>query len=160
MAMPRVPSEFRGWVIIDGKYAPDGTVITVLDKTGIVCGSATVKEGLYGPLSCQGDDPLTSEDEGAELNEPLTFLVGARELNTDNAIKWQPGQAREVNLVQGEVEDAEYFFKNQPDPWDQNFMIILSLLVIASLWIITAAVLALLRFISNKKKKVRWLQVE
>ena len=160
VAMPRVPSEFRGWVIIDGEYAEDGTVITVLDSSGTVCGTSSVLDGYYGPLSCQGDDQATARDEGAELNEPLSFLVDGKEMNTRDAIKWKPAQAKEVNLLQGDIEKAGLLLVSQPSSLNPVSMLILSLVVVFSIFLVTLFALLLTKFIASRKKRARGLQGE
>jgi len=154
LAMPRVPSEFSGWVIIDGAYAKDGTAVIVTDESGTVCGASLVKDGRYGPLSCQGDDPSTSVDEGPAQNEPLTFRVNGLKLNTGGSIVWRPAQVKEVNLVRGDVEKAGLFMQGKLNQSDSLLMISLSLLVICSLWLITFAALLLAKYTASKKKPV------
>jgi hypothetical protein len=160
LAMPRVPSEFRGWVIIEGRYARDGTVITVLDDSGTVCGASIVTDGHYGPLSCSGDDPTTPNDEGADMNEPLTFLVNGQDINTKDAVRWRPGQSKEVNLLQGDLEEAAIFLISRSSTLDSFSVLILSFVVICSLCIVTMCGILLARFISSRKKRMRWLQIE
>jgi hypothetical protein len=159
-AVPRVPSEFRGWVIISGAYARDGTEIKVLDGSGTVCGVSVVEDGYYGPLSCLGDDSSTGIDEGAELNEPLTFMVDGMDLGTKDSVRWQPGLEKEVNLLKGDVKEAELFLLRQGNPSDTVSLLILSALVICSLCLITFVSLYLSKFVSGRKKKLRGLQVE
>jgi hypothetical protein len=159
-AMPSVPSEFRGWAIIDGRYAKDGTEIRVLDRSGAICGTSSVKARLYGSLSCLGDDPSTAIDEGATLYEPLTFSINGRNVSTGGSVLWYPGQLKEVNLILGDITKAELLIlRLQPfsksDPRDAIYIIFLMLLIIIALVIITAFVLNLLRLLGSRHKKNR-----
>ena len=106
-AIPPIAAEFYGWVIVEGVYAPSGTRIAVFDSDGVVCGETILEEeGIYGFLSCAGDDPSTEEDEGANDNEGLTFYVDDIKINTNNSVFWKPGSFREVNLIVGDVDKA------------------------------------------------------
>jgi hypothetical protein len=157
-AMPSVPSEFRGWVIVDGKYARDGTEINVLDSSGTVCGVSFVKGGLYGSLSCLGDDPSTATDEGAALYEPLTFSINNRNVSTRASVLWYPGQAKEVNLILGNLNKAELLMlrlqpKTKASLGDAMYILLLSLLIISSLAFISYSMLNLLKLSGSRHKK-------
>jgi hypothetical protein len=55
---------------------PVGAVVAVFDPQGTKCGEFEVTtEGWYGLLACYRDDPMTDEDEGATVGEPLSFTV-------------------------------------------------------------------------------------
>ena len=57
----------------------------------MICGRVTVrKEGMYGYISCNGDDPFTERDEGAEPNEPVIFFIDGRKTQTSKLSMWKP----------------------------------------------------------------------
>ncbi len=106
-AIPPLPHEFHGIVVIGRHYAPKGTVIDVLDTQGTVCGSFTLEDpGFYGYLSCRGDDPSTAVDEGASPGENITFAVDGELVNT-TSMPWRSGTFTEVNLLLGPYEGIE-----------------------------------------------------
>jgi len=60
---------------INGELADVDDEIGVFDPDGILCGRAIIEsEGVY-VLTVYGDDASTQKDEGAELNDILTFKV-------------------------------------------------------------------------------------
>jgi len=64
-----------------------GDVITVVDPDQVVCGKYMIKTpGQYGFLHVYGDDPATPIDEGAEISDPLTFLLNGKLIMTDHII--------------------------------------------------------------------------
>lgn len=106
--IPPVAAEFHGWAIIDGEFAPKGTIISIYDSEDTICGEIAVREkGGYGLLSCAGDDPSTEIDEGASDNEGLMFYVGETRINTQNSVYWKSGTIRTVNLIVGDVNSAK-----------------------------------------------------
>lgn len=77
-AVPPIAAEFYGTVTIDGNPAPPGTGIAIHDAQGVVCGSqATARQGEFGLLSCNGDDPSTPRDEGANNGEEVVISVNS-----------------------------------------------------------------------------------
>ncbi|NOY69713.1 MAG: hypothetical protein GXP53_09560 [Deltaproteobacteria bacterium] len=68
--------DFYGVVTIDGVPAEPGDEIAVVDPDGVICGQFTVQTtGSYGFMHVYKDDPDSAQDEGAEVNDELTFLV-------------------------------------------------------------------------------------
>ena len=60
-----------------------GTMVLALDPKGAVCGATVVAtEGQYGLLACYGDDPTTSEDEGARPGDTIQLVVDGEVLAT------------------------------------------------------------------------------
>ena len=77
MAIPMPPHQFAGNVTIDGKPAPDGTVVSAR-----IGGVEYVREetvnGKYGfrePFRVPTDDPDTAEKEGGVNGEVVEFYV-------------------------------------------------------------------------------------
>lgn len=101
IAVPPIASEYYGSVHIAGEPAGVGTNVSVYDSSGLLCGSFVVKrKGLYGFLSCKGDDPSTDEDEGAEPGEFVEFTVNNLEARSEPAL-WSPGSFNNISLEVG-----------------------------------------------------------
>ena len=67
----------------DGAPLPVGATVLALDPNGVVCGAVVVHtEGQYGLLACYGDDPTTSEDEGAQPGDTIQLVVDGQVLAT------------------------------------------------------------------------------
>ena len=72
------------------------------------CGSYVIQqEGRYGLLSCSGDDPLTSKDEGAVQDENITFTIDGKNAVTQGTPSWQPGVLTQVDLFVENIKDYE-----------------------------------------------------
>jgi hypothetical protein len=84
--------DIYGSLTIDGKAAPESTVVTVRDAGGVVCGQTLVREkGLYGFVHAYGDDPTTERDEGPLAGEALQFSVNGVPVIGTPYIVWGPG---------------------------------------------------------------------
>jgi len=162
LAIPPVAAEFYGWVIIDGKYAPSGTRISVFDSKGVMCGEAILdEEGKYGFLSCEGDDPSTAEDEGASENEGLTFYVNYVRINTKNSVFWRSGSFREVNLIVGDVDKALPLLEEpKPKGLNQNlYLLFLLVLLLISAFILAIVARKILKAIKRLSKETEALKI-
>lgn len=96
-AIPPVAAEFYGTVTLDGIPAATGTNITITNAAGIVCGrQAMTKQGEFGLLSCNGDDPSTAADEGAQPGETILLVVNDRP--AANAT-WHEGDLNRIALA-------------------------------------------------------------
>ncbi len=88
---------------LDGAPLPAGSVITVLDPDGVVCGAFSVaRAGSYGLMPAYGDDPDTEIDEGAVSGDRLEFRingVAAAALGPDDPVWTTMGVARNVDLA-------------------------------------------------------------
>jgi DNA-binding beta-propeller fold protein YncE len=72
-----------GSVNFDGTSDNTGKRIQVFSQTGVLCGQAEVtQDGNYRIMLVYGDDPETSQVEGAKLGEKLIFYLADR----DNSI--------------------------------------------------------------------------
>jgi hypothetical protein len=59
-----------------GTPVPVGAVIRAFDPDGVQCGEFTVVvEGAYGVMPCYRDDDTTTEDEGAEPGDVISFTI-------------------------------------------------------------------------------------
>ncbi|MBW2989423.1 hypothetical protein KY358_03835 [Candidatus Woesearchaeota archaeon] len=78
-AQPPTPSGFFGTATLDSQPITAGTTVDAYDPDGILCGTFTnpggIQEGYYGSLFCSGDDSETSQDEGAEQGDQITFYI-------------------------------------------------------------------------------------
>jgi hypothetical protein len=64
---------------LDGEPVPAGTIVTVYDPQGVLCGEFLVTvPGRYGLMPVYGDDPLTEEDEGALAGDHLEFRLNGK----------------------------------------------------------------------------------
>lgn len=96
IAMPPLPQEVYGTLTINGDSASSGQNISVYDSDGILCGShITRHKGLYGLLSCRGDDPDSEQDEGATNGEQIIIAVNGQEYEK---MMWQSGRFTNMNI--------------------------------------------------------------
>ncbi|KPA16027.1 secreted protein [Candidatus Magnetomorum sp. HK-1] len=73
-----------------------GDVLTVVDPDQVVCGQFTIhKPNKYGFLHVYGDDPATSNDEGAEISDKLTFLINQKPVIMSDDIIWSGDKKRQ-----------------------------------------------------------------
>jgi len=83
-------TDFYGALLLDGKPAPVGTLVSLADGDGVICGTTVVREaGKYGFLHTYADDPATSLDEGAQPGESLSLLVNGKPVSAAPAFIWQ-----------------------------------------------------------------------
>ncbi|MBI5017197.1 MAG: carboxypeptidase regulatory-like domain-containing protein [Deltaproteobacteria bacterium] len=104
-------SDVHGTLAILGSPAQVGDEVAVFDPQGVLCGHAVVAvPGDFGVVRVYGDDPATSEDEGASPGDALTFEVWSaalgREFQGSVAVvsgpaTWSDGGSSEVNLSAG-----------------------------------------------------------
>ncbi|MBN2052960.1 hypothetical protein JW756_05630 [Candidatus Woesearchaeota archaeon] len=116
-ALPPLPTEFYGVIRSYNYNGSAGQTIHAYDSDGTLCGSFTiVNEGYYGILTCNGDDPETSTDEGAITGENITFryLGGYTTLAGDDS--WDAGEFHYVNITYPVV----YCGDNFCDSWYEN----------------------------------------
>jgi hypothetical protein len=96
---PGQPIPTRAWMdlygtlSIEGRPVQPGTVVSIADQNGVICGTTVVRlEGKYGFLHAYADEPLTQVDEGASPGEGLTLLVNGQRAVGAPGITWQDGQ--------------------------------------------------------------------
>ena len=67
-----------------------GDELTVRDENNILCGQFTInKAGQYGFIHVYGDDPESSQDEGANQGDHLIFsLNGTQIFSVSNQMIW------------------------------------------------------------------------
>lgn len=59
-----------------GAPVPPGAVVRAFDPDGVQCGEFTVIEaGKYGLMPCYRDDPTTTEDDGADPGDVISFTI-------------------------------------------------------------------------------------
>jgi hypothetical protein len=87
---------------LDGQLLPVGSVVTVCDPEGILCGAFTVTQvGRYGLLPVYEDDPWTQVDEGAAPGDSLQFYINgvlATVTGPDQPVWTAMGDLKQVNL--------------------------------------------------------------
>jgi len=82
-----------------------GDLVEVYDNDGILCGQSIVEhEGRYA-LDCSGDDPATSEDEGANEGEIIIFKINGKTIETSENAIWNSGEFKQIDLILGILED-------------------------------------------------------
>ncbi len=81
-----------------GAPLPAGTVVQALDPDGVVCGKIVISTpGLYGLLPCYGDDPDTSQDEGARVGDNIRLMINNHLAGTG---VWNgPRTRQEISLI-------------------------------------------------------------
>lgn len=74
----------------NGRVLRLGSVISVLDPDGVVCGEGTVgSHGSYGFLNVYHDDLLTPNiDEGARPGDKLSFRIDGEPVFSDRPVFW------------------------------------------------------------------------
>ncbi len=98
-AYPPLSMELYGKAFSFNQNASKGSLIEVLDQSNNVCGSfKTVAEGVYGLVSCNGDDPETPLDEGASPGEVLRFRINNEPAQPWQEVRFQSGAFLEVNI--------------------------------------------------------------
>jgi len=109
LAIPPLSTEFYGKVRTFNNNATSGT-IEVYDSSGTLCGSfSIINEGAYGSLTCKGDDPETGVDEGAVLDENLTFLYNGAYTTMMGDYTWDQGIFKYVNITHPVVFCGDLF---------------------------------------------------
>lgn len=107
-----LPCDFYGYQK-NGIVLTPGDVITVKNPRRVTCGSWTVTTaGEYGFLTCQGNNPVTPEDEGAMQGEVIKFFLNGVE--TKNRGIWQAGGTIQVDIEPKPVISAELIVKVKP----------------------------------------------
>lgn len=95
MAVPQLPAEFYGTVLIDNAPAPAGTVITAQVENH--SGSLTTKiPGLYGGSATFDERLLVGSDEN-DAGKTITFTVGGVKAN--ETATYDPGTVVRLNLT-------------------------------------------------------------
>lgn len=93
---------------LDGQPLPVGSVITVRDPEGILCGEFSVTQaGRYGLMPVYGDDLSTQVDEGALLGDSLHFYINGILVTVtgpDEPVWTAMGDLKQVNLQEASTE--------------------------------------------------------
>jgi len=88
---------------LDGQPLPAGTVITVRDPEGILCGEFTVTQvGRYGLMPVYGDELSTATKEGPAPGDSLDFYINgikATVTGPDESVWTAMGDLKQVNLT-------------------------------------------------------------
>jgi hypothetical protein len=88
---------------LDGQPLPAGTVITVRDPEGVLCGEFPVTQaGRYGLMPVYGDELATKADEGAAPGDALDFYINgikATVTGPDEPVWTAMGDLKQVNLA-------------------------------------------------------------
>jgi len=92
-----LPEEFYGDIIVNGRTAPVGTVITAKIGSAARGSITTTTVGKYGGLGTF-DSRLVVAGEESEVGETITFWIsGSRAEHT--AVVYAPGQSTELDLT-------------------------------------------------------------
>ena len=98
-SFPEIAAEFYGTATINWTNASIGSNVSAYDSDGVLCGQFIVSnKGHYGLLSCNGDDNETLIDEGAELNDNITFYVNNERAVLFGNTSWQSRTFKYVNV--------------------------------------------------------------
>jgi len=85
-----------------GKPLKEGDLVTAFDPRGILCGRFLVRqEGRYGYMAVYGDEPSTEVDEGAEVNDAITFFINGYRAGVagNTPVLWtENNQRKEVDV--------------------------------------------------------------
>ncbi|MBN1793071.1 hypothetical protein JW826_05295 [Candidatus Woesearchaeota archaeon] len=109
-AHPPLPTEFYGRMRDYNNNASVGEVVNAYDESGTLCGTfIIVNQGYYGVLTCTGDDPETSADEGAVAGENITFRYKGSFTTARGEVTWELGTFKNVNLTYPVVYCGDYF---------------------------------------------------
>jgi len=107
------PETYWGYVYVEGALVPSGTILTLESaSTGEVFASQTLPYNLTYPGSYSFmlifDDSFTPEDEGAELNETLTWKInGIPSISpAPGADKAETGKTNNNFVIQGILNPA------------------------------------------------------
>jgi hypothetical protein len=99
---------FYGQVTLStGDPAPYGSRVDAYDPDGVRCGTYYVTiPGQYGPMPVYRDDDTTAEDDGADPNDVIRFVVNGTPaiiMGPDASIWTKNGDIFEVDLFGGPV---------------------------------------------------------
>ena len=96
--------------------------ISVMDPSGLVCGTAIVQDQFGFLVHVYGDDPETEIDEGAAEGEQLTLSINGILVRTEENILWQDRGSVQIHLssqLSENVMPKEYkLFQNYPNPFN------------------------------------------
>jgi len=88
---------------LDEQPPPVGTVITVRDPEGVLCGEfPVIQAGRYGLMPVYGDELATEADEGAVPGDSLDFYINgikATVTGPDEPVWTAMGDLKQVNLA-------------------------------------------------------------
>lgn len=97
-ALPPLPTEFYGNITYRNNPISSGT-ITAYDSNNVLCGSfAITQNGLFGLLTCKGDDPYTLADEGPVDDEILKFYLNSTEVGVVGDDTYNQYSYKEIDL--------------------------------------------------------------
>ena len=85
----------------DGTLLPTGTVVQAYDPSGVMCGEVVIGDvpGQF-LVAVYGDDPETTEDEGAEVGDIIRFTVDGQDVvSTLPKDPVWPGDKARVDVV-------------------------------------------------------------
>ncbi|MFH1641755.1 MAG: putative Ig domain-containing protein [Nanoarchaeota archaeon] len=98
-AFPQIAAEIYGSVSVNWTGASVGTNVTAYDHNGTLCGFfIVVNQGYYGSLSCNGDDPRTAADEGAQFGDNISLFVDNKRAVLFGNTSWASGIFMQVNV--------------------------------------------------------------
>jgi len=104
-------NEWVGFYCMNNYYSnvplPVGTVVDAYDPDGVHCGTFYVEEpGKYGIMPVYRDDIFSTEDEGAEPGDNISFFINGYPATTDGETIWTAmGDNFEACLEVFTVED-------------------------------------------------------
>ena len=139
LALKPAPASFYGYVAIEKGYAAKGSVIEVYDSSNTLCGNFVIQnEGRYGLLICEGDDPVTKQDEGAVLGENITFYINGFRAKALGNTLWQSGVLKQVDIALGNVTHIEPYEESPSKVTSKSYRMFIRIMsLIGSIILIT-----------------------
>ncbi len=102
----------------------EGSVLTVRDEDGVLCGQAVVMSGGMFLVHVYGDNPYTDRDEGATAGSELSFTTENMRFTVNGPTEWTERESFEVTLNRsGEiaaVPTSYELLQNYPNPFNPN----------------------------------------
>jgi len=102
---PPTPAAYFGDITIDGEPAPEGVEVTAYIDGEQRGSLTTTQTGAYGGSSAF-DQKLVVEGTSDDAGATVEFRVNGEVASTDEAIEWEPGEVRRVDLTVGEGADG------------------------------------------------------
>ncbi len=114
-------------VTFNGKLVPANSVLTAIDKNGIICGEGKFAADGVVSIAIAGDNPSTKQDEGADIGENVSLYLNKQLL--PSKVQWKEfgdtpilEKLDAVTGVEYTVEKPKSFalYNNYPNPFNPS----------------------------------------